>query len=154
MKRELERRSASAAAVPADLIAELRQMIDASRHGVAMAVNASLTLLFWHLGQRLRGEVLTGERAEYGKQIVVSVARQLTAEYGNSFDQKQLWRMVQFAGIFPDEQIVVSLTRQLSWTHFVTLIPLKDELKRDFYTEMCRPNWASPASTRPSPPES
>lgn len=46
--------------------------------------------------------------------------------------------MIQFAEVFPDEQIVVSLIRQLSWTHFIALIPLKDPLKRDFYAEMCR----------------
>lgn len=46
--------------------------------------------------------------------------------------------MIQFAEVFPDEQIVVSLARQLSWTHFVILSSLKDVIKRDFYTEMCR----------------
>ncbi len=47
-------------------------------------------------------------------------------------------RMIQFAEVFQDKEIVVSLIRQLSWTHFVALIPLKDPLKRDFYAEMCR----------------
>ncbi len=95
-------------------------------------------MLYWNLGKRIHDEILAGERGEYGKQIVVAVARQLTTEYGNSFNQKQLWRMIQFAEVYPGEQIVVSLIRQLSWTHFVALIPLKDSLKRDFYAEMCR----------------
>ena len=59
-------------------------------------------------------------------------------DYGNGFNSKNLHRMVQFAEIFPDEKIVVSLIRQLSWTHFVVLIPIQDDLKRDFYAEMCR----------------
>ncbi|MBL6995591.1 MAG: DUF1016 family protein [Desulfobacula sp.] len=46
--------------------------------------------------------------------------------------------MIQFAEVFPDKEIVVSLIRQLSWTHFIALIPLKDDLQRDFYAEMCR----------------
>lgn len=46
--------------------------------------------------------------------------------------------MIQFAEVFSDKQIVVSLVRQLSWTHFIALIPLKHPLKRDFYAEMCR----------------
>ena len=46
--------------------------------------------------------------------------------------------MIQFAEVFPDSKIVVSLIRQLSWTHFIALIPLKDSLQRDFYAEMCR----------------
>ena len=46
--------------------------------------------------------------------------------------------MIQFTEVFPDKEIVVSLIRQLSWTHFIALIPLKDDLQRDFYAEMCR----------------
>jgi predicted nuclease of restriction endonuclease-like (RecB) superfamily len=46
--------------------------------------------------------------------------------------------MMQFADIFPDEQIVASLIRQLSWTHIIALIPLKEPLQREFYAEMCR----------------
>lgn len=46
--------------------------------------------------------------------------------------------MIQLADVFPDEQILVSLIRHLSWTHFIALIPLKDSLKREFYAEMCR----------------
>ena len=46
--------------------------------------------------------------------------------------------MIQFAEVYPDEQIVVSLIRHLSWTHFIALLPLKDPLQREFYAEMCR----------------
>ena len=46
--------------------------------------------------------------------------------------------MIQFAGVFPDEKIVVSLIRQLSWSHIIALIPLERPLQRDFYAEMCR----------------
>lgn len=51
--------------------------------------------------------------------------------------------MVQFAQVFPDEEIVVSLIRQLSWTHIIALIPIEDPLKREFYTQMCiLENWS------------
>ena len=59
-------------------------------------------------------------------------------DYGTGFGVKNLRRMIQFAEVFPDEQIVVSLIRQLSWTHFIALIPLEKPLQRDFYAEMCR----------------
>ncbi len=101
-------------------------------------VNAGLTTLYWRIGKRINEEVLQGERAEYGGRIVVTVSRQLVLEYGSSFSEKNLRRMVQFAQIFPDEQIVVSLIRQLSWTHFIALLPLKQPLQREFYAEMCR----------------
>ena len=57
-------------------------------------------------------------------------------EYGGSFAEQNLRRMVQFAATFPDEQILVSLIRELSWTHFIALIPLKDPLQRDYYAQM------------------
>ncbi|HID7813907.1 PDDEXK nuclease domain-containing protein [Stenotrophomonas maltophilia] len=60
----------------------------------------------------------------------------MSAEFGTSFGEKSLRRMVQFSIAFADEQIVVSLIRQLSWTHFIALIPLADPLKRDFYAQM------------------
>ena len=71
-------------------------------------------------------------------KIVVSLARQLEREYGRGYAEKNLRRMVQFAGVFPDREIVVSLIRQLTWTHFLALIPLDKPLQRDFNAETCR----------------
>lgn len=120
------------------LMDDIRRMIEATRSSVATTVNAGLTMLYWHIGKRIREESLRGERAEYGQEIVVSLARQLTAEYGRGFEEKNLRRMIQFAEVFQEEENVVSLIRQLSWTHFLALIPLKDPLQREFYAEMCR----------------
>lgn len=121
-----------------DLLADLRDMIEISRQTVATAVNAALTSLYWRIGKRIHQEILQERRAEYGQSIITTLAEKLTRDYGNGFTEKSLRRMIQFADVFPDEQIVVSLIRQLSWTHFIALIPLKDPLKRDFYAEMCR----------------
>ncbi len=63
---------------------------------------------------------------------------QLTAEFGQGFTTSALWRMIRFATTFPNTEIVTTLLRQLGWSHFVEIIPLKDELQRDFYVEMCR----------------
>jgi len=121
-----------------DLLADLRDMIETTRQTVATAVNAALASLYWRIGKRIRQEILQEKRAEYGQSIIANLAQLLAQDYGNGFTEKNLRRMIQFAEIFPDEQIVVSLIRQLSWTHFIALIPLKDPLKRDFYAEMCR----------------
>jgi len=120
------------------LINDLILLIDENKQKLAYAANATMTLTYWHVGKRINEDVLDNKRAEYGKQIVATVGRQLTAKYGRSFQEKNLRRMMQFANVFNDEQIVVSLVRQLSWTHFKTLIPIKDSLQRDFYTQMCR----------------
>ena len=120
------------------LAADIRGMIEAAHAAVAATVNAGLTMLYWRIGQRIGAQILKGERAKYGAEIVSSLGRQLAAEYGRSFSEKNLRRMIQFAAVFPEEQIVVSLIRHLSWTHFLALIPLNGPLQRDFYAEMCR----------------
>jgi predicted nuclease of restriction endonuclease-like (RecB) superfamily len=120
------------------LINDLVALIEKGKNQLAYAANATMTLTYWNVGKRINNEILDNQRAEYGKQIVVSAARQLTMEYGRSFEEKSLRRMMQFAQIFGDEEIVATLWRQLSWSHFKLLIPIKDELQRDFYTQMCR----------------
>ncbi|EOY0876534.1 YhcG family protein, partial [Klebsiella pneumoniae] len=94
------------------------------------------TMLYWRIGQRIHTQVLDGRRGAYGKEVLPTLAAQLVKEYGNSFAEQNLRRMVQFAATFPDEQILVSLIRELSWTHFIALIPLKDPLQRDYYAQM------------------
>ena len=123
---------------PDALLAELRGMIAEAREQVAQVANAALTTLYWRIGRRISRDILAEKRADYGKRIVASLGRQLAAEFGAGFGEKNLHRMIQFAEAFPDEQIVAALRRQLGWTHFKAIIPLKDPLARDFYAEMCR----------------
>lgn len=120
-----------------DLVADLRQIIDNARARVASTANYELTMMYWHIGERINRDVLANQRAEYGKQIVSTLARQLQALYGTrGFDGKSIRRMMQFADVFPEEKIVAPLARQLSWSHFVEVIPLKDALQREFYLTM------------------
>lgn len=125
-------------AITGALFKDVRSMIEEARSAVAVAVNAGLTMLYWQIGKRINEEILKGDRAGYGEQILVTLSQELTAEYGRGFDEKNLRRMVQFVETFPDEAIVATLRRQLGWSHFKSLIPIKDTLKRDFYAEMCR----------------
>lgn len=120
------------------LLGDVRTLIESGKTGVARAVNSGLVMLYWRIGDRIRKEVLKGKRADYGEKIVSTLSTQLTGTYGSGFTKASLFRMLQFAEIYPDSQIVASLMRQLTWTHFLELIPLKDPLKRDFYAEMCR----------------
>jgi predicted nuclease of restriction endonuclease-like (RecB) superfamily len=120
------------------LLAELRSLIQATRSGVAQAVNSAQVLLSWEIGRRLRTEVLGQKRAVYGERIVRAVAEGLTAAYGRGYSEKNLRHMIRFAERFPDREIVSALSRQLGWTHFRTLAYIDDPLKREFYAEMCR----------------
>lgn len=120
------------------LIGEIRLLIEQTRSNVAQTVNSALVLLNWHIGKRINDEILKNKRAEYGEEIVASLSQQLTAEYGRGFTRDNLFRMIQFVELFPDLEIVASVTRQLTWTHIVEILPIKDQLKREFYIEMCR----------------
>ena len=117
---------------------EIRSLIEQSRRQVAVTVNATMTMLYWEVGKRIREEVLHDQRAEYGRQIVESLAKQLTWEYGKGWSKRHLHHCLRFAEVLPDIQIVNALRTQLSWTHIRTVIAIDDELKRTFYIEMCR----------------
>lgn len=116
-----------------EVVNDISDLIVESRKSVTQIVNSAMTLLCWKIGKRINEEILQGERADYGKPIVATLSQQLVFEFGSSFTEKNLRRMVQLNQYFPDEQIVVSLIRQLSWTHFIALIPIEDPLKREFY---------------------
>lgn len=120
------------------LLVEVRQFILDARQRTARLVDAGLTLLYWQIGERIRREILGHQRAGYGEHIVSALARQLEAEFGRGFSEKSLRHMIRFAEAFPDSQIVSALLRELSWSHFLALIYLKDPLQRDFYAEMAR----------------
>lgn len=119
------------------IVADIRAMIADARQRVAVSANATITLLYWHIGERINREVLDNQRADYGKRIVERVAKHLQLELGGrEFSVRNLRRMMQFAQLMPDLQIVTPLATQLSWTHFQEVLPLKDELQREFYLTM------------------
>lgn len=125
-------------AVSASLLTDVRELIQQTRAATARAVNSSLVMLYWEIGERVRREVLREQRAEYGQEIVPTLSAQLSAEYGRGFGKRNLFRMIQFAEQFPDRAIVSALSKQLGWSHLVEIIALEDDLKREFYAEMCR----------------
>lgn len=126
---------AAPAALSDTLLADLRTLITQSRERLSATVNAELTLLYWSVGDRLQREVLAGERAAYGQQLMERTGHRLSQEFGRGFEAKNLRRMVQFANAFPRSEIVASLMRELSWTHFLQLLPLKTEAARHYYAQ-------------------
>jgi predicted nuclease of restriction endonuclease-like (RecB) superfamily len=117
------------------LFDEISSLIEQSRNILRRQVNGTIALLFWNIGQCINAEVLQNKRADYGKQIVVTLSRQLSEIYGRSFEEKNLRRMIQFSEIFTEEEIVVTLSRHLSWSHFIVLIAIKSNEARMFYAQ-------------------
>ncbi len=117
------------------LLKELSQLIEQSQQQLLVQANSTLTMLFWHIGNRINENILQHKRADYGKQIVSTLSTQLKNKYGKNFELRNVQRMIQFAEQFTDITIVVTLSRQLSWSHFVTLLPLKTIEAKLFYAQ-------------------
>jgi predicted nuclease of restriction endonuclease-like (RecB) superfamily len=130
------------------LFTDLSQIIEQGKSQVTKQVNSVLTLTYWHVGKKINEHILKNKRAEYGKQIVAPVARQLVEKFGNGFAEKNLRRMMQFASVFNDFTIVVTASRQLSWSHFIELIPLKNNEAREYYVQKISEEMWSIRETR------
>lgn len=123
---------------------EIKALIQTAKQRVVVAVNAELTLLYWKVGKRIAEEILGGERAEYGRQVTVTLAQQLTLDYGRGWSVRNLEQMVKFSQVFPDFQIPQTLSAELSWSHFKCLISISDPLKREFYLTMAsQEQWST-----------
>ena len=118
-----------------NLLDEISILIEHSKNKVVVQSNSVLMQLFWKIGATINLSILENKRAEYGKKIVVSLSRELTEKYGRSFEEKNIRRMLQFAEQFSDFEIVVTLSRQLSWSHVLVLLPLKEMESKLFYAQ-------------------
>ena len=132
------------------MLNDLARLIEKSQNQAAVVVNSAVTMLFWQVGKRINEHILQNKRAEYGKEVVSTISIQLKVDYGRNFEEKNLRRMMQFAEVFPEIEIVVTLSRQLSWSHFIVLIPLKKEEVRLFYAQQSSSEGWSVRSLRES----
>lgn len=122
-----------------NLFSDIKSLIEQGKQQIAVTVNSAMAMLYWQIGKRIVNELQNKDRSEiYGKEIVANLCRDLSNEYGSEFSEKNIRRMMQFFNTFPEEKIVVSVIRQLSWTHILAVIPIEDKLKWDFYIEMCK----------------
>ena len=125
--------------LPADkLFQDVKLLVLSARQNAYRVVDAERVLLNWQVGQRIRNDILQNQRAEFGKQVIKTLAERLVAEFGNTYNRYNLWLYVRFAADFPDGQIVDALRQLFTWTHLRIFLRLEDDLKRRFYMEMCR----------------
>lgn len=120
-----------------DLYNKIVDRIEKAKRNVALKVNEEITILYWNIGKDITENVLNHERAEYGKAVIKKLSQRLTVEYGRGYSSANLFRMLKVYEYYPDFQKFSTLSRKLSWSHFVELLQVKDSLKRDFYTTMC-----------------
>lgn len=119
------------------LISDICELINRAKSQIAKTINQEMTLLYWHIGERIQKEILNFARAEYGEKVIETLSQQLTIRYGKGFSTANLFKMIALYEAFPDKNILLTLSTKLTWSHFVTLLYLKDPLKREFYAQMC-----------------
>ncbi len=120
------------------LYSDVCQIIDGTRTRLATTVNAEVCLLHWHIGKRIKEDVLYNQRAEYGTEILKKIAILLTEKYGKGWGYEKLKHCVRSAYLFSEEEIGYAVRTQLTWTHLRSLMGIDDKLKRSFYFEMAR----------------
>ncbi|MDR2591936.1 MAG: PDDEXK nuclease domain-containing protein [Chitinispirillales bacterium] len=120
------------------LFGDIKTLIEKSKRQLSVAVNSTMTMLYWQIGNRIKTDILQNKRAEYGKEVIKQLADNLTEQYGKGWGEKHLRHCLRFADIFPDVHIVSALRRQLTWTHIKTILYIEDDLKRAFYIELCK----------------
>lgn len=121
-----------------NLFDAIKELIEQTKQNVAVTVNSALSMMYWTIGKKINDDILKNRRADYGKEIVSTLSRQLQKDYGKGYATRNLLNMVRFSKIYEDEKIVHSLSAQLTWTHIKMLIYIEDNFKREFYVEMTK----------------
>ena len=112
----------------------IKELVINSRNKVYTTVNKEMLNLYWNIG-RIIMEIQQGdERASYGDAVLEKLSLKLTNEFGKGFSKRNLERMRKFYIIFP---IATTLSSQLSWSHYLELIKIEEEPKRNFYLKEC-----------------
>ena len=111
-------------------------IIEQSKHTIAVYLNSEVSMTYWRIGKYIAGELDAMGDERYGSKIVATVSRQLTAQFGKGYTRDAIFRMVKVARAYPDEEIVGTLSRQLTWSHFIELAEIHESSKRLFYQQM------------------
>ena len=106
-------------------------LIETSKSSTLKSINSELIILYWKIGKYIQKDILDKADKIYGENIVVELSKRLTSNYGRGFSKSGLSRMINFYRKFKDFEIVATLSQQLSWSHFVELIKIENELKRE-----------------------
>lgn len=127
--------------VPADLVNEIRNIMNAARQNVARQVNSEQLFAYWNVGRAIvEYEQNHNERADYGKETLKQLSRTLTKEFGKGFSRSNLQNMRSLYLTYPKCQ---TLSGKLTWSHYCELLVISDPDCRSFYEKECeRSGWS------------
>ena len=119
-----------------DIVSDLKNIIELSQKQAYQAINTALVYRNWLIGYRIAEEELKGEdRAEYGTTLIRKLSKELTNEYGKGYTKTNLYSFYSFYKMYPNifHSVSGKSVPLLSWTHYRTLIQVKDEKARNWY---------------------
>lgn len=118
--------------VEKELYKKVRAYIAAARAKVYTVANEEMVKAYWNVGREIVEKQGGGGRSVYGDGLVDRLAIKLTAEFGPGYTRVNLFYMRRFYLAFPK---VHTLCKQLSWSHYRTLITVENEDARQYYFE-------------------
>lgn len=123
------------------MILEIRELLENARKNVAQQVNTQLLTTYWNIGRIIvEYEQQNQIRADYGKQTLKELSKELTREFGKGFSRSNLQNMRAFYLAYEKCQTV---SGKLSWSHYCELLSITDENKRSFYEkESVNSGWS------------
>jgi predicted nuclease of restriction endonuclease-like (RecB) superfamily len=123
------------------LIENIGLTLEKGRANAARVINSEILLTKWEIGKHIiEFEQRGNEKAEYGSNLLDKLSADLKLRHGKGFSRRNVLDMRRFYAYFPIWQ---TLSAKLSWSHYVELIGIKDELERGFYEKQCiKENWA------------
>ena len=123
------------------MILEIRELLENSRKNVAQQVNTQLLTTYWNIGRIIvEYEQQNQVRADYGKQTLKELSKELTQEFGKGFSRSNLQNMRAFYLAYEKCQTV---SGKLSWSHYCELLSISDDNKRSFYEkEAVNSGWS------------
>jgi len=118
----------------------IKELVINSRNRVYATVNTEMLNLYWNIGKAIMEIQQGDERATYGETVLEKLSQKLTNEFGKGFSKRNLERMRKFYIYFP---IATTVLSQLSWSHYLELLKIDDESKRNFYIkETINSRWS------------
>ena len=122
-----------------ELFIDIKDLIEQSRNRIYKTVNIEMINLYWNIGKMIAEKQTGKSRAKYGDYLIEGISKKLTNIFGKGFSVQNLRRMRQFYLVYPIRSSIMS---ELSWTHYLELIKIKEENKRNFYMKECiNSNW-------------
>ena len=127
-----------------NIFVDISRLIEATKRNLVDSANTEINLLYWQIGKRIKEEILLNEKPEYGKKIVESLSKSLADKYGRGYSKTNLFNWIKMYEVYQSKNIFHAVCGKLAWSHLRVLIYIKEDLKREFYTEMCKlEHWSS-----------